>query len=79
MCNSKVSSSPKDTFPKAQHLCFLSMHYIVLFMNVNYTFVLKCGVLLEVLKQKISKSHIGCESVCIIFYKNGGLTYYRWE
>ena len=50
MCNTKISSSPKDTFPEAQHLCFLSIHCIVLFMNVHCTFVLKCGVLLEVLK-----------------------------
>ena len=76
MCNTKVSSSPKDAFPEAQHVCFLSMHYIVLFMNVNCTFVLKCGVLLEVLKQKFSKSHIGFGSVCITLYKNGALTYY---
>ena len=55
MCNTKVSSSPKDTFPEAQHFCFLSMHYIVLFMNVHCTFVLKCGVLLEVLKQNCFK------------------------
>ena len=70
MYNTKVSLNPKDTFLEARHLCFLSMHYIVLFMNVNYTFVLKCGVLLEVLKQKISKSHIGCGSVCRTLYKN---------
>ena len=76
MCNTKVSSSPKDTFPEAQHFCFLSIHYIVLFMNVLCTFVLKCGVLLEVLKQIVSKSHIGCGSVCITLYKHGGLTYY---
>ena len=56
MCNTKVSSSPKDTFPEAQHFDFLSIHYIVLFMNVHCTFVLKCGVLLEVLKTKLFQS-----------------------
>ena len=76
MCNTKVSSSPKDTFLEAQHFCFFSIHYIVFFMNVLCTFVLKCGVLLEVLKQIVSKSHISCGSVCIALYKHGCLTYY---
>ena len=55
MFNTKVSSSPKDTFPEAKHLCFISIHYMDLFMNILCTFVLKCGVLLEVLKQNCFK------------------------
>ena len=54
MCNTKVSSSPKDTFPEAKQLC-LSIYYMDLFMNILCTFVLKCGVLLEVLKQNCFK------------------------
>ena len=31
---------------------------------------------LEVLKQKFSKPHFGCGSVCITLYKHEGLIYY---
>ena len=53
----KVSSSPKDTFPKAQQFCFLSMHalhrFILIVNHISFVFK-KCGVLLESFKNKTS-------------------------
>ena len=39
MCNTKVSSSPKDTFPKAQQLPLYALHKFILIV-IHISFVI---------------------------------------
>ena len=56
MCNTKVSSSPKDTFPKAQHFCFLSIHYIIFFDECTLYFCFKMWGTVRSFKTKLFQS-----------------------